>query len=367
MSSGTRLTRHQVLAHRVRVQQLDRDGGTVHDTAVLDVGVQDSGPDGALWALALRGLEQPRPEDLALAWTVRGAPHLYRRADLPSVARAVQPWSDADAAKRIFDAAKPLTAAGIGGLQALDEVAAALRDLVRVPTVKGDVSGALNARLPEPYLRHCRPCGAVHVFEQPFRLSALRAGLELEPGTSPPVLRPVPGFALPDEAEPRHDVVRGYLHLLGPATHHDVAGYLDAPLKEIRAHWPADAVEVQVDGRSAWALEQDLPSLADGGAVRSTRLLGPFDLLLQGRDRALLVEDPVRAQQLWPALGRPGAVLVDGEVAGSWRPRQSAGRLRVELDLWRELPDRSAVEEQAARLAAHRGVELKGVDLKAAS
>jgi hypothetical protein len=29
--------------------------------------------------------------------------------------------------KRIFDAAKPLTAAGIGGLQALDEVAAALR------------------------------------------------------------------------------------------------------------------------------------------------------------------------------------------------------------------------------------------------
>ena len=29
------------------------------DTAVLDIGVQDTGPDGALWALALRGVEEP--------------------------------------------------------------------------------------------------------------------------------------------------------------------------------------------------------------------------------------------------------------------------------------------------------------------
>jgi hypothetical protein len=128
--AAVRLSRRQVLAHRVRVQQLDRAAGTVEDTAVLDLGVQDTGPDGALWALAVRGVVDPRPEDLALAWTVRGAPHLYRRADLPSVARAVQPWSDADAGKRIFDASKPLKAAGIGNLEALDQVAAALRSVV---------------------------------------------------------------------------------------------------------------------------------------------------------------------------------------------------------------------------------------------
>jgi hypothetical protein len=197
---AVRLSRRQALAHRLRAQQLDRESGSVRvqDAAVLDLGVQDTGPDGALWALALRGVVDPPPDDLVLVWSLRGAPHLYRRAGLPSVARAVQPWSDADAGKRIFDASKPLKAAGIGNLDALDQVAAALRAVVQRPMVKGDVSGALNARLPEPYLRFCRPCDAVHVFEQPFRLAALRAGLELEPGTSPPVLRPVEGFAVDD-------------------------------------------------------------------------------------------------------------------------------------------------------------------------
>lgn len=102
------LTRAQVLAHRVRTQQLDRDAGAP-STTVLDIGVQDTGPDGARWALAIRGVDVAAlPDDeLVTAWTLRGAPHLYRRADLPAVAAAVQPFSDADAGKRIFDAAKP--------------------------------------------------------------------------------------------------------------------------------------------------------------------------------------------------------------------------------------------------------------------
>ena len=41
------MNRAAVLARRVRAQQLDRSTGTVADTAVLDLGVQDTGPDGA--------------------------------------------------------------------------------------------------------------------------------------------------------------------------------------------------------------------------------------------------------------------------------------------------------------------------------
>ena len=42
---------------RVRLRQLDRAHGSLADTAVLDIGVQDTGPDGARWALAIRGVD----------------------------------------------------------------------------------------------------------------------------------------------------------------------------------------------------------------------------------------------------------------------------------------------------------------------
>ena len=51
------VSRAQVLAHRVRATQLSRPTGTLDDTAVLDLGVQDTGADGAAWSLALRGLD----------------------------------------------------------------------------------------------------------------------------------------------------------------------------------------------------------------------------------------------------------------------------------------------------------------------
>ena len=361
------VTRSQVLAFRVRAQQLDRAaGGTLDDTAVLDLGVQDTGPDGGLWALANRGVDVAAlsGDELATAWTIRGAPHLYRRADLPGVAAATAPFSDADAGKRIFDAAKPLKAAGIANLAALDAVAAAMRSVVTAPMVKGDVSGRLTALMEPPYLRECRPCNAVHLYEMPFRLAALRAGLELQAGTSPPVLQPIPGFTPAETVPERLDVVRGYLRLLGPATPKEVAGYLDAPVKDVQARWPSDAVEVSVAGERRWVLAADVGRL-DAGPVAATRLLGPYDLFLQARDRSLLVDDPARQKDLWRVLGRPGAVLVDGEVVGTWRARRSGGAVTVSVELWSGGRDavRDPVGEQAERLAAFRRVRLAAVEL----
>jgi hypothetical protein len=295
-------------------------------------------------------------------WTLRGAPHVYRRADLQAVAHATAPMSEADAAKRIFDAARPLRAAGIGILDALDTVAAEMRRLVTGPTVKGDVSGALNRTLDEPFLRFCRPCDAIHLYEMPFRLSALRAGLELTPGTSPPVLRRVPGWSGPaDEEPPRLDPIRAFLHLNGPASHQVVAAYLDAPVKEVKAHWPADAESVSVAGHERWALADDLPALRSPPTVDGlVRLLAPFDPLLQSKDRELLVPDEARRKKLWVTLGRPGAVLSGQEIVGTWRPRASGRRLALALDLWADVPEH-ALAAQAQRLAAARGLELSGL------
>jgi hypothetical protein len=355
------VVREQVLGFRVRAQQLDRAHGSLDDTAVLDIGVQDTGTDGGLWALANRGVDPAEVRaELALVWTVRGAPHLYRRSDLPAVAATTWPFSDADAGKRIVDAAKPLKAAGISNLAALDTVAEAMRAIVRAPMVKGEMSGRLTRQLDDVYLRHCVPCDAVHVYEMPFRLAALRAGLELRPGTSPPVLEPMPGFAPAADVPRRLDVVRACLRLLGPATHQHVAGYLDAPVTDVRAHWPADAVEVDVEDERRWMLADDADRL-DEAPPRTTRLLGPFDLYLQVRDRSLLVADRAHAKDLWRMLGRPGGVLVDGEIAGTWRARKSGNSVAVAVELWNGAVDRTAIGDQAERLAAFREVRLSAV------
>jgi hypothetical protein len=238
-----------------------------------------------------------------------------------------------------------------------------MRSVVTEPMVKGAVSARLADLLDAPYLRFCRSCDATHPYEMPFRLAAPRAGLELRAGTSPPVLERIPDFAPAGSAAPAHDVVRAYLRLLGPATPRHVASYLEAPVKDVKARWPADAVEVSVDGERAWLLADDADRLAaDPPAV--TRLLGPFDLFLQAKDRSLVMPDAARAKALWPVLGRPGAILHSGEIAGTWRPRKSGTTLRPRVELW--MPSsaglRAEIGEQAERLAAYRGVRLAGID-----
>jgi hypothetical protein len=369
------LSAQDVVAHRISAQQLDRPRADrpVTDAAVLDLGVQDTGRDGASWALVNRGVPVPSPEalaaseELALVWSLRASPHFYRRAELPEVLVAVSPFSEADAAKRVLGADQPLRAAGISSLDGLSEVASRLRDVVRTPAVKGDVSTRLAAVLDPPYLRDCVSCGALHAWEIPFRTGAFYAGLELEPGTSPPVLRPIPRWperrpgpaADPTAAPERLQVIRNYLRFLGPATPGDVAGFLDAPVADVKAHWPADAVEVSVEGKKAWALGE--PEVA--GEEGLVRLLGGYDLLLQGRDRSLLVPDKSRHRALWPTLGRPGAVLVGATIAGIWRPKATGKKFTLRLGAWSPLskPVRAGIEEQAAALAEHRGLTFAGV------
>ncbi|MDN4160442.1 DNA glycosylase AlkZ-like family protein [Nocardioides abyssi] len=366
---STVVPRDAVLRRRVRAQQLDREagpGGPHADAAVLDLGVQDTGPDGARWALALRGAALPDGAGV-LAWTLRGAPHLHRRSEAAEVAAATAPWSEDDAAKRIFDASRPLRAAGVPVLDALDEIGRVMREVVTGPVVKGEVSRALTERLPAAYLRECRPCAAVHAHEQSFRLAALRAGIELEPGTSPPVLRPVPGWRGRADRVPEHlDVVRALLRLLGPATPQEVAAYVDAPVRDVRARWPEDAVEVEVGGGRRSLLAADLDDLlaADDGSPGLVRLLGPFDLFLQGRDRELVVPDEAARKDLWRTLGRPGGVLVGHEVAGTWRPRSSGSRLRLQVVRWAggrwPAAVRRGIEREAERLATFRGQAFAG-------
>jgi hypothetical protein len=101
---------------------------------------------------------------------------------------------------------------------------------------------------------------------------------------------------------------------------------------------------------------------APAGASAAARLLPSGDVfyLLQGVDRELLVPDPAHRAALWTSRVWPGALLVRGDVAGTWRRSGAV----VTVQPWRRLAreQREAVEAEAATLPlpeAHGAVAVR--------
>lgn len=360
-----KLSRRQVIAHRVAAQGLHRDGNAPASLAVLDIGVQDSGADGALLALDARLADTPKAErigpgkPLALVWSLRGAPYVHRRRDLDALAAALWPLSEADATGRLNETGPSVARAGIAALEQYALAVEAMRAVVRSPTGKGAASTAVSKKIPAVMLRDCRVCKARHISDSAMRPASLAAGLELEPGTSPPVLAPRPKARTidgPDQKATRK-LITAYLRLLGPAGSADVAGYLDARRADVEQIWPDGLVEVSVDGRPAWLPAAEVEAAKAAPAPDIVRLLNPFDPYLQARDRDLIVPDRGVHKALWPVLGRPGVVFADGEVVGTWRTKASGKKLTITLEQFVPLPPsrRSLVEAEAERVAAVRG------------
>ena len=82
----------------------------------------------------------------------------------------------------------------------------------------------------------------------------------------------------------------------------------------------------------------------------SRRLLPSGDtfFLLWGADRELLVPDAQRRSELWTSRVWPGALLLAGEIAGTWRRAKAV----VDVEPWRPLSrvERDAVEAEAASM-----------------
>jgi hypothetical protein len=342
------VTREQVLAHRVVAHGFDRSARSADDLAIVDLGVQESPAGTAAVTLAAR-LPKSRsaiPDDWVLVWGIRGAPHFHRRRDLAALAKALWPVDGADAGARMGGISPELKRAGVDALDALRGAAEAFADVVEKNQVKGDASTALTKRAPEPVTAFCRGCGVVHIQDQVMRLAGLPAGVQIEPGTSPPVLSPIPRWrGVPARHEGGGALVDAYLRIHGPATPGEVAGYLQTTQRAVKPDWP--------DGLA----EERLDDLLHAPPADLVRLVPRSDPWLLARDRELVVPGKAHRKVLWPMLGPPGGVLVDGEVAGAWRTKVSGKRLDLTVQQFAKLPAaaRRAVEEEAAVVARAKG------------
>jgi hypothetical protein len=365
MSAVLDVTRAQVLGYRVAAQGLYREAARVDQLAVLDIGVQDASGELARLAFDAR-LAAPPPADvfgpgqpLALVWSLRGAPHVHRRADLAALAGALYPLSELDATGRLNETGPSIARKGMAALEQFATATDAMRAVVRRPIAKGAASTAVTQRIPQAMWRECRVCKASHISDSAMRSAALAAGLELQPGTAPPVLQRWPASKVTMRTDPAalHRLITGYLQLLGPATQGEVAGYLDARRADLVEHWPDGLAEVRVEGRDAWLPAEAVAQLRGARPPQLVRLLGGFDPYLQARDRDLIVPDKAVQKALWPVLGRPGALFVDGEIVGTWRPRAAGRKLTVTVEAFVPLPPSvwEQIEAEAQRVGAVRG------------
>jgi hypothetical protein len=162
---------------------------------------------------------------------------------------------------------------------------------------------------------------------------------------------PAPKISPP---EARRELARRYLHVFGPATAAGFArwaGISQGSATEAFMSLEGSLLPVRSPLGDEWLLAEDEPAIrAAEAAPAPARLLPSGDayFLLQGADRELLVPREDQRERLWTSRVWPGALLVDGEIRGTWRRAQHT----VRVDAWARLSraKRDAVETEAAAL-----------------
>ena len=318
------LTRSQILAFRRRVGALDERlpaGGRSLRRAAW-AGLQDSMPRAALLSIHARveGTQPATWEDPALLqlWGPRYSAFVVAARDLAIFSLG-----------RLPDEAGPRRKA--------EDLAARLHAFLDGSrTTYGEAGRALGVH--PNALRYAAPTGRVVIRWD---------------GARQPTVWTVP----PPEDDPRDarlELARRYLHVFGPARAEAFAGW--AGISARRGVEVFDALRrslapVRTPIGDAWILTRDEPTFrAASGSAAPVRLLPSGDayFLLQGADRELLVLDADRRRELWTPRVWPGALLLEGEIVGTWRRAQET----VTIQTWRRLPlsAREAVEVEAACL-----------------
>jgi hypothetical protein len=318
------LTRTQILAYRRKVQALDerlpRSSASLLRAAWA--GLQDSMPRAALLSIHARvdGTEPSTWEHPSLVqlWGPRFSAYVVAARDRATFTLGRLP-------------------AGGKRLQVAQEMASSLHAFLDGRTMNyGDVGDALGINANR--LRYAAPTGTVLIRWD---------------GAHQPTVWTVPGPDV-DPREARLELARRYLRVFGPTTGAAFAKWAGIGPREGPAAFEAlgkSLTPVRTPVGDRWILASDEPMFrAPAAPTSAARLLPSGDtfFLLHGSDRELMVPDATRRALLWTSRVWPGAVLLGGEIVGTWR-RADAD---ITIQSWRRLTrkERDALGTEAESL-----------------
>jgi hypothetical protein len=329
VQSRLKVTRRQILAFRRRVGALDArlPKGSRSLQRAAWAGLQDSMPRAALLSLHARvdGVAPSTLEDSSLAqlWGPRYQVYVVAKRDfaLFSLGRLPDNAKGRERAERMADRLH----AHLGGRRMTD------REAGRALNIGNE-------------LRYATTTGTIAI-----RWEGARA----------PTIWTVPAAKI-DPADARRELARRYLHIFGPATADGFARWAGVSRRSAADTFSSlegSLLPVRSPLGDEWLLAEDEPAMrAAETPAAPARLLPSGDayFLLDGAERELLVPREDQRQQLWTSRVWPGALLVDGEIRGTWRRALHT----VRIDAWARLSraTRDAVEAEAGTLP------LPGVD-----
>ena len=322
--SRLELSRSQILSHRRRVGSIDErlPGGAKSLQRAAWAGLQDSVPRAALLSIHARvqrtGSTSWEHPSLVQLWGPRFSDYVVASRDLAIFSLGRLP-EDSRRRARAYDTARRLH-------ECLDGR--------RLPF--GEAGRAMGVA--PNSLRYAAPTSTV---------------LLRWDGARQPVIWTVPPCGM-DPAHARLELARRYLHIFGPATAASFAKWAGIRPAEANTAFAALAAELtaaRTSNGDAWILASDEAAFrARPRPAAPARLLPSGDAfyLLWGADREILVPDARRRAELWTTRVWPGALLVNGEIAGTWR-RAAAD---LSIDAWRRFTpaEREAVENEAISL-----------------
>ena len=324
MRSRLEVTRRQILAFRRRAGELDerlpKSATSLRQAAWA--GLQDSMPRAALLSLHARveGAEPSTWEHPSLVqlWGPRYQVYVVAKRDFPlfSLARLPEDEKGRLRAERLAE-----------------QLRAHLRDRRMTDRELGTALRLGNE------MRYATTTGTLAI-----RWGGARAPVVW--AVDPPQIEP---------ADARRELARRYLRVYGPASAEAFgrwAGVSQRAAAGTFTELEGSLLPVRSPLGEEWLLAEDEPAIRAAEAAPAPARLLPsgdaFFLFLSGAERELLVPREDRRQRLWTSRVWPGALLVDGEIRGTWRRAQHT----VRIEAWTRLSRaaREAVEAEARAL-----------------
>ena len=230
-----------------------------------------------------------------------------------------------------------------------------LPDAGRIRRTAEDLAERLHVFLGGARMRYDDAGQALGVHGNTLRYAALtgRLAIRWEGARRPTVWTVDPPDIAPAEATV--ELARRYLHIFGPAGPEAFGKWAGIGAQKAARAFDdlgSELIPVLTPPGDAFMLAGDEPVIRRAPAPAAAARLLPsgdaYTLRATSEDRALLVPDAGRRGELWTPRVWPGALLVAGEVVGTWR----RARRTVTIQTWRRLSPaaREAVLAEAESL-----------------